>query len=319
MKPKLFTKVAYVPSITHDEWLTYRREGIGGSDAGAIAGLSKYSSAFSVYCDKLNLIPEKEDNEAMRQGRDLEEYVARRFMEAEGKKVQRFGWLIRSDEYPWAIADIDRVIVGENAILECKTTSIMNKTNFEDGDIPPYWYCQCQHYLAVTGCDVCYLAVIILGREYHCFKIERNAADIAALMDLERAFWEDNVIARKEPLPDGTERANKAIGQIYAQSDAGAQHIDFTPYRDAIEQYMALKDQIDELTARKDAIKQELQLYMQQAEKGQCEGYSVSWKTQNSNRLDTELLKAELPDVYKKYLKSSVSRPFKINHKEKVS
>ena len=32
---------------------------------------------------------EEFDNEAMREGRDLEEYVARRFMEETGKKVRR--------------------------------------------------------------------------------------------------------------------------------------------------------------------------------------------------------------------------------------
>lgn len=316
MKTKFFDKVAYVPNIAHEAWLDYRRGGIGGSDAGAIAGLSKYSSAFSVYCDKLNLVPEKEDSEAMRQGRDFEEYVARRFMEAEGKKVQRFGWLIRSKKYPWAIADIDRVIAGENAILECKTTSVMNKTDFENGDIPPYWYCQCQHYLAVTGCDVCYLTVIILGRGYHCFKIDRNEEDIAALMSLEREFWENNVLAHKEPLPDGTERAGDVIGQLYARSDSEAQIVDLTPYGESLDEYATLDKQISELSARKEAIKQELQLCLKEAERGQYGGYAVSWKTQESKRIDSKRLKEELPDVYEQYLKSSVSRPFKITFKE---
>lgn len=316
MRAKLFEKIAYVPSITHNEWLEYRRQGIGGSDAGAIAGLSKYSSAFSVYCDKLNLVPEKEDNEAMRQGRDLEEYVARRFAEAEGKKVQRFSYLIRSKKYPWAIADIDRLIVGENALLECKTTSVMNKTDFENGDIPPYWYCQCQHYLAVTGCDVCYLAVIVLGRGYHCFKIDRNESDITALMELERQFWEENVLLQKEPLPDGTERAGEVISGIYARSDSEAQDVDLTPYSESLKEYAALDSQISALTAQKEKIKQELQLYLKEAERGQYEGFRVSWKTQESMRIDSKRLKEELPEIYEKYLKSSVSRPFKLTFKE---
>ena len=71
--------------ISHEEWLELRKKGIGGSDAGAIVGVNPYSSAFQVYCDKKGLMPETEDNEAMRQGRDLEAYVARRFEEKERK------------------------------------------------------------------------------------------------------------------------------------------------------------------------------------------------------------------------------------------
>lgn len=42
-------------------------------------GLDRYKSAFDVYADKLGLKPEEPDNEAMRQGRDLEVYVAELF------------------------------------------------------------------------------------------------------------------------------------------------------------------------------------------------------------------------------------------------
>lgn len=185
MKTNEFEKVAHTTEITHDEWLKLRKAGIGGSDAGAIAGLSKWSSRFSVYLDKLSLIPDKGDSAAMRQGRDLEAYVATRFEEATGKKVRKFNYLVRSIRYPWAFADVDRVIEGENALLECKTTNVLNPTDFDGGDIPPYWYCQCQHYMAVTGCDKVYLAVIILGYrgadpngDLKIFEIERNEEDI---------------------------------------------------------------------------------------------------------------------------------------------
>ena len=70
-------------------WNTVKK-GIGGSDAGSICGLNPYATAISVYQDKTQEeVTEKEDNESMRQGRDLEEYVARRFMEETGKKVRR--------------------------------------------------------------------------------------------------------------------------------------------------------------------------------------------------------------------------------------
>jgi putative phage-type endonuclease len=72
-------------NMPREEWLQWRKKGIGGSDAATILGLNPYASLLSLWADKLGMMPEREDNEQMRQGRDLEGYVAERFMEATGK------------------------------------------------------------------------------------------------------------------------------------------------------------------------------------------------------------------------------------------
>ena len=73
--------------MSREEWLERRRKTIGGSDAAGIVGLSKWASPFSVWADKTGRAAEKADTETMRQGRDLEDYVARRWMEETGKRV----------------------------------------------------------------------------------------------------------------------------------------------------------------------------------------------------------------------------------------
>lgn len=45
-------KVVSTLEMPHEEWLRYRKKGIGGSDAGAICGVNKYRSAVSVFLDK---------------------------------------------------------------------------------------------------------------------------------------------------------------------------------------------------------------------------------------------------------------------------
>ena len=87
-------KIVKSSDLTREEWLAYRRTGIGGSDAAAVIGLNPYRSTIELYADKMGMMPEKEDNEAMRLGRDLEQYVADRFCEETGKKVRRnnFMW-----------------------------------------------------------------------------------------------------------------------------------------------------------------------------------------------------------------------------------
>ena len=146
------------------EWLALRKSGIGGSDAGAVCGLNPYSSPMNVYRDKTcETAEDKEDKEAVRQGHDLEDYVAQRFMEATGLKVRRSNYMYRSIEHPFMIADIDRVVVGEDAGLECKTVSAYGEDKWKDGKIPFHYVMQCFHYMAVTGKRAWYIAVAILG------------------------------------------------------------------------------------------------------------------------------------------------------------
>ena len=100
-------------NLSKEDWLRYRKCGITGTDAGAILGLNPYRSAFQVYHDKISDTFENIDNEAMRQGRDLEDYVAQRFTEATGLKVRRANAIYQSEEHPLLLADFDRLIVGQ--------------------------------------------------------------------------------------------------------------------------------------------------------------------------------------------------------------
>ena len=87
----------------------------------------------------------------MRQGRDLEEYVARRFMEESGLKVRRSNKMYRSVDHPFMLADVDRLVVGEDAGLECKTASPYSANQWKDGKVPPHYLAQCLHYMTVDG------------------------------------------------------------------------------------------------------------------------------------------------------------------------
>ena len=185
---------------THDEWLNDRLKGIGGSDAGAVLGLNPYKSSYTLWAEKTGRISSYvPDNEAMRQGRDLEDYVAKRFEEETGKKVRRSGFSYQSQKYPFMLANVDRLVVGEDAGLECKTTSVLTKTKYDKGDIPASYYAQCMHYMAVTGASKWYIAVLILNKGFYWYSIERNEEEIQNLIAAESDFWEmvvNNLSAR---------------------------------------------------------------------------------------------------------------------------
>ena len=116
-------------NLSKEDWLRYRKCGITGTDAGAILGLNPYRSAFQVYHDKISDTTENIDNEAMRQGRDLEDYVAQRFTEATGLKVRRANAIYQSEEHPLLLADFDRLIVGQKAGLSARQSRRFLRTN----------------------------------------------------------------------------------------------------------------------------------------------------------------------------------------------
>ncbi len=298
--------------MPREQWLELRKKGIGGSDSAAIVGLDRYRSAFDVYAEKIGLKPEQPDNEAMRQGRDLEQYVAERFMEATGKKVRRKNAMLQHPEHHWMLANIDRWVIGENAGLECKTTSVLNRTKFSQGEFPPNYYVQCVHYMAVTGAERWYLAVLVLNKAFHVFTIERDEAEVQALIEAEKDFWENHVLKQIPPAPDGSESTSEIIKQLFPEAKEG-----FTAslygYEDKIQAYLDLDAQIKELEKKKEAIKQELQMAIDEAEIGRAQGYVVEWKNQVRQTLDTARLKKEQAEIYASYLKPAQTiRVFKV-------
>ena len=307
----MFEGCSMIPTknMTREEWLAERRTGIGGSDAAAIVGLSKWATPYSVYMDKLGMLPEKEDSEAMRQGRDLEEYVAARFTEATGKKVQRCNYMIRNEKWPFALADIDRRVVGENAGLECKTTSSLDLGEFNGVEFPERYYAQCVHYMAVTGADRWYLAVVVLGRGFFVYVLERDVEEVAALMAAEAEFWE-KVERRTPPDITGTEADTKAVATVWAESIGG--EVDLLGMDDLFRKLETAEETLKVAQKAKDEAINKIKERMQGAERGSCTGYKCSWKTQTRRTLDAAALKAAYPSIpFDDYMKKSTSRPFR--------
>ena len=307
-----YRKLACTKDMTKEDWLSMRRNGIGGSDAGAIAGMNPYCSAYSVYFDKIGVVPEKEVNEAMRIGTDLEDYVAKRFTEQTGKKVRVCKYILQSTENPFMIADVDRMLVGENAILECKTTINRDGYTFEGNDFPAYWYCQCLHYLAVTHADRIYLAVLVFAKGLFVITINRKDVqkDINALVNIERRFWYEHVVAEVPPAPDGGDSASDIIDALYPNGDERLPGVDLMAYAEQLEKLDDIKVKIKTLEAERGSIENIIKEVLGEATTGEYGAYKVSWKNRETTRLDTKALKKDLPDVYEKYAKTSSSRTF---------
>lgn len=298
-----------VNKISHEEWLKYRKMGITGTDAGAIVGMNPYKSALQVFVDKTTDNIETFDNEAMKQGRDLEEYVAQRFCEATGKKVRRANAIFISDEYPWMMADFDRLIVGEKAGLECKTVSAYSADKWKNGAIPLHYQLQVQHYLAVSGYDAWYIAALIFGKEFIIHRIERDEELIQSLITIEKRFWEQNVLAGVMPDPDGSKTADEVLTKYFPQKEGVSvllpQHMEMQLKRR--EELVGL---ITKLETEKSIIEQEVKKYLgdSEATEAENENFFVRWKNIETSRVDVEKLKKEAPDVYERFKKTTYSK-----------
>lgn len=303
-------KIVSTFNMEKQEWLNYRKQGIGGSDAGAVCGLNPYKTAMEVYQDKVSSETEDFDNEAMRQGRDFEDYVARRFTEVTGKKVRRANAMFCHEKYPFMLADVDRMVVGEKAGLECKTASPFLADKWQDGQVPMHYYIQCLHYMTVCDVDAWYIAVLIFGREFKYYRMERDEEMIADLIRIEQDFWQNHVLKGQMPSPDGSKLADSVIAEYYKQTIA--ETIPLTGFNEKIKRRQELSEIIGKMDTEKRQIEQELKLYLGEAEFAENEQYRVSWKAVHSNRLDEKRLKEEEPEIYEKYKKSVLSRRFTV-------
>lgn len=306
----MYRILARTKGMPQEEWLRLRKQGIGGSDAGAVCGLNPYTSAMDVFMDKTQKdMGEKTDNEAMKQGRDLEEYVARRFTEATGMKVRRSYAMYASQSHPFMLADVDRLVVGQNVGLECKTASPYTADKWKDGQVPAHYLAQCYHYMAVLGAEAWYIAVVIYGREFKYVKIERDEEVIQNLIQIEEQFWNHHVRPGIMPEPDGSDAAERFINGYFENSRENAA-IPLLGFDEKLKRRQEIAELMDRLEVEKKQIEQEVKAYMQENEVAENDNFFVSWKQTVSNRIDSARLKAEMPEIYQEFVKPCQSRRF---------
>lgn len=298
--------------MAREKWLELRRGSLGGSDAAAVLGVNPYASPYSVWAEKTGRLPDQPDNEAMRLGRDLEDYVASRWQEATGKKTRRVNAILYNRAIPFAHANLDRRVVGENAGLECKITSVLNLKEFQDGTYPDSYYAQCLHYMAVTGADRWYLAVLVMNKGLFCFTVERDEGELASLLRQEEAFWQ-LVASDTPPQVDGTAATEAALRGVFS---GGGAVIELTGQEALFDRYAELSAKKNDAEAELALLKQTLLERLGNAEGATCGDWSVSLKPQTRRSLDVEALQKVFPELAPFY-RSTVSRVLRITKKSK--
>ena len=289
-----------------------RENFIGGSDAGTILGINPWKSAYTLWAEKTGKIeqPDLSDNEAVWWGNYDEEGVAKRFTEKTGKKVKRSLMSYGIEEYPYLRGHIDRLLIGEKAGLECKTTSSLNRTDFDNGQIPPAHYAQCQFYMLVTGFKHWYYAVKRDNREFFIQDVDRNEEFIESMLNRMTEFWEC-VQSDTPPAVDGSESTTDTLARLYGSETVkdGQFTTDLgNDVAEALSEAEKRKEMIKALKEEETAYENIAREAMGEFQTAYAGDYRASWKVQNrSGGVDIKKLQKEFPNAYAQCRKPDTS------------
>lgn len=289
--------IANTANMPEGEWLELRKQGIGGSDAAAVAGVSKYSSPIMVYMDKLGFdLPDKKDHvrEAATWGNLHEPTIREQFklrINAERKekgleplRVVHRKAIFAHDEYDFIRTNLDGLVYDPElgkGIFEAKTAHYMLRDEWAGEDVPNAYYIQVQHNMLVMGVNYAYLAVLIGGNQYKHYFIERDQEFIDHLITIEKTFWENHILQRIAPKMSGIDAEKEMLRDQYPQSEGNEGYIVTLPnicisLAENVEGYKKL---IDELNKEKTSCENEIKAMMATTETAFAGSHRITWKT----------------------------------------
>lgn len=192
---------------TREEWLEYRKTGIGSSEVGTILGFNPFDTPRGLWLKKTGQVAPEPENTAMLMGHLLEDAVAQRWSIETGRSVIKrssIDWIIRDDDKPYLQVSPDRTYwidpngkrnSANKGILECKTTVMP----VDPDDIPTHWYCQVMYQLGVAGISEGSIAWLTQGRDFGYKDIKFDQSLYEEIIEQVDRFYIDNIIGGKEP------------------------------------------------------------------------------------------------------------------------
>ncbi len=206
-------KVVDISNLSREDWLEYRKKGIGGSDVAAIMGISPFATIRDLFYNKTGVQPviqeEEESNWVAKEvGHRLEDLVAEIFSKKTGLEVFPVRVMFRHPLYPFMLADVDffvRMPDGTFAILECKTCNYNAKDKWADEGIPAHYVLQVRHYLSVMNMQKAFIACLYGNNENEFVyrTIERDLIEEEDIIDQETYFWQEHVLKNVVPPHNG--------------------------------------------------------------------------------------------------------------------
>lgn len=303
-------KLVSTVGMSREDWLRYRQMGIGGSDAAAICGLSRWGNPLTVYLDKVsNQAPSEEENRFQYWGKRMEPLIADEFARETGFKVRNCNYILQHPKYPWMLANIDREVVDPEhgkVGLECKQSSQYKAKEWDGDQTPEEYLVQCSHYMMVTGFPVWYLAVLIGGNDFAWRKLTRDLELERYLFGYEEQFWK--LVEARTP-PAMTEDGRIVGLEFKPDPPKIILPDELLPKVQRVKELNAsIKEPEKELKKLKDELNQIMEVADPDCELFLCGDVQLSRKKVPTLRFDSGSFKEEQPELYEGYLVDSMQR-----------
>lgn len=285
-----------------------RRQYIGGSDIAAIMGQSRWKTPYRLWAEKTGKIemPDLSNVESVEMGTRLEQFVADLFSEKTGKATRKAPKSYSHPDYPYLVAHVDRLITGTDELLECKTCSAYKLEEWEN-KIPKEYVLQVIWYLGITGRKKGWIACLIGGQKFDYKPIEFDEELFNMMVEKAVKFWE---MVQKQIPPLILPEDDEVLGEIYSE------HIDdmmvLQDLNDRVAYLQEIKMHIEDLNKEKRELETELKTVIADKAGFITDRYKVTWKTQTANRIDTDRLKDEQPEIIKNYMQEKKFRVLRI-------
>ena len=301
--------------LNNQDFALLRAKSLGGSDVGAVLGLSKYRSAVDVWMEKTGKEMAVRDSLPLRFGQFAEAFVASEYTLATGLSLATHDAAVIHPKYQYMHGHIDRYVLNGDLplissdgkitacrILECKTANPFAQSEWGEAgsdQVPLSYLVQCVWYMMLTNIDRTDLAVLFGNADFRIYEITRDLE--LEQMVLERAidFWENHVL-KDTPPPAASESDYKTLfgkSTLSKSIEAPAQTYEL------IKKLKSLNEQVEQYEAEISQIKQSIMGEMQDAEVLTFYGQTLAtWKAPKpSLRLDAKKLTEEHPDLVHQY------------------
>lgn len=311
----------------HEEWLAARRKGVGGSDVAHMFSLPPYGCIRFLFYDKRNQDPDypRKEGGVLERGKRLEDIVAAQFEKDYGLKTRKVNKILQHKQEKWALANIDRQIIGTGGkpmLLECKTMGREIFHRIKRDGLPEGIILQVQQYLWITGYDKAIIA--ILWADGWSFVYEEINADPnihKLIADTGKYFWrmvsEGGIPDRLDP---NDRRCSSCIfrttcqGQLLLDkiTDTGDVIVDLSEKLDPLmDELVGIESVIDEANGLKTGITNQIKDIMDKVPVASCTGFRVHYRAHERKTLQSAKLKKDLPEIYNKYVSVGVVRPLR--------
>lgn len=316
--------------ITLERSVKNRSRGIGGSDVGSIFGLNKWMSLPRLWLQKLNRLPKQSgaENEMLEWGNLLEAPIASRYAKVSGRRIQLVNRTIVHPEYPWMLANPDRLQwdsgrprAERRGILEIKATMFGNLRAWQSGGVPASYYLQLQHYLCVLGLSWGSFAVLFGGNRLVQFDVARDEALIKVMIEREREFWE---LVQSETPPSITlsKEWNEQLAAFFPTASKDKQVVLDTP--EAVGHMRRLLSLNRQIKKRELEVAEHETWLKAQIGEAQAERLLVpkvgraSWSLGERRSIDLEKLRSQYPSIAVELTKVDPQRRFSMKSFEDI-